>query len=337
MGEMMTILQGARAAGAPQSAGQAIIRWISAGDGLAMTAIFILLVVSAFLAPSSLSLAALYAMLPFAAILGIAAIGQQLVIQQRGLDLSAGGILSLVCVLATYQLPESASLAAVLGRCLLAVGVAALVGAINGFLIVRVRIAPLVTTIGTNALLMGFVLWLSKGIPGNAPGLLDGFALGRTLLLPNTVVALIIVTLIVAVVLNRTIIGRRFVLSGTNSAAARAAGIRTSRYEIGAYVLAGVLYAIAGILLAGLLKVPNLNVGQSYLLATVAAVVVGGSSLLGGRASPVATVLGALFMTQLGQMLIAAGLERSVQYVLQGAIVILGASVHALMPRWTER
>uniref|UniRef100_UPI0030DBDD49 ABC transporter permease n=1 Tax=uncultured Hoeflea sp. TaxID=538666 RepID=UPI0030DBDD49 len=204
-------------------------------------------------------------------------------------------------------------------------------------LIVRLRIAPLVTTIGMNAVLMGFVLWLSNGIPGNAPDLLDDFALGRVIGLPHTVIVAAIVTGIVALSLSRTIAGRRFVLSGTNRSAARAAGIRTDRYEIGSYVMAGALYAVAGILLAGLLNVPNLNVGQSYLLATVAAVVIGGSSLLGGRASPVATVIGALFMTQLGQMLIAAGLERSVQYLLQGIIVIIGASVHALIPRWMGR
>ena len=69
----------------------------------------------------------------------------------------------------------------------------------------------------------------------------------------------------------------------------------------------------------------------------MAAVVIGGSSLLGGRASPVATVIGAIFMTQLGQMLIAAGLERSAQYILQGVIVIVGASVHAILPRWMGR
>ncbi len=327
----------ASAGGLSASPLSAITRWLGSGDGLALSAVMVLILVSAILAPSSLSYPALYAMLPFAAILGVAAIGQQLVIQQKGLDLSAGGIISLVCVLATYQLPDAAPLGTVLGRCALAIVAAAAAGAINGLLIVRLRIAPLVTTIGMNAVLMGFVLWLSNGIPGNAPGLLDAFALGRTFGLPNTVLALILVTVVVAFVLNRTISGRRFVLSGTNSAAARAAGIRTERYEIGSYVLAAVLYALAGILLAGLLKVPNLNVGQTYLLATVAAVVIGGSSLLGGRASPVATVIGAIFMTQLGQMLIAAGLERSVQYILQGAIVIVGASVHAILPRWMGR
>jgi ribose transport system permease protein len=314
--------------------GQWLRRSISGGDGLAFGAVGLLVLASLVIAPSSLSPAALYAMMPFAAILGIAAIGQQLVIQQRGLDLSAGGIISLVCVLATYQLPDAAPLSDVLGRCLIAILVAALAGAVNGLLIVRLRIAPLVTTIGINAVLMGFVLWISKGIPGNAPDLLDHFALGRSFGIPNTVLAVIIVTLVAAVALARTVTGRRFVLAGTSSGAARAAGIRTDRYEIGSYVTAAICYAIAGILLAGLLNVPNLNVGQTYLLATVAAVVIGGSSLAGGRASPVATVIGAIFMTQLGQMLVAAGLERSVQYLLQGAIVIVGASVHALVPRW---
>lgn len=323
------------AAGPAQGGASSLVRrWVVGGDGLAIAAVVLLVIVSALIAPSSLSPAALYAMFPFAAILGIAAIGQQLVVQQRGLDLSAGGIISLVCVLATYGLPDAAPLFDVLSRCALAIGVAALAGLVNGLLIVRMRIAPLVTTIGINAVLMGFVLWLSKGIPGNAPDKLDGFALGKSFGIPNTVLAVIVVTIVAALLLGRTVVGRRFVLAGTNPRAARAAGIRTASYEIGSYVAAAICYAIAGILLAGLLNVPNLNVGQTYLLATVAAVVIGGNSLLGGRASPVATVIGAVFMTQLGQMLIAAGLERSFQYLLQGAIVIVGASVHVLVPRW---
>jgi ribose transport system permease protein len=331
----MTTIDGDQPAVSTQGRiGQTLRDWIAGGDGLAIVAVLLLVLASAVLAPSSLSAAALYAMLPFAAILGIAAIGQQLVIQQRGLDLSAGGTISLVCVLATYALPDSASLSEVLGRCAMAVAVAAFAGLTNGILIVRLKIAPLVTTIGMNAVLMGFVLWLSNGIPGNAPDLLDGFAIGRTLGVPNTVIAAVAITILAIVALGRTVVGRRFVLSGTNPAAARAAGIATRYYEIGAYVVAAICYAIAGILLAGLLNVPNLDVGQTYLLATVAAVVIGGNSLLGGRASPLATVIGAIFMTQLGQMLIAAGLERSFQYLLQGAIVVVGASVHALVPRW---
>jgi len=312
-------------------------RRMQGGAGLSIAAVVLLVLISAAIAPSSVNLAALFAMLPFAAILGIASIGQQFVIQQRGLDLSVAGSISLVCVVSTYMLPDAAPASDVAGRLVLAILAATAAGIVNGLLIVRLRIPSLVTTIGMNAILMGFVLWLSGGTPGNAPNLLDHFAIGRTLGVPNTVLAAFIVTAVAMVALDRTIAGRRFVLSGTNAFSARAAGIRTDLYEIAAYAIAGFCYAIAGILLAGLLNVPNLTVGQAYLLATVAAVVIGGNSLAGGKASPLATVVGALFMTQLSQMLVAAGLDRSVQYLLQGAIVIAGASVHVLLPRWVRR
>ena len=310
-----------------------IRRGLLKGADLALAGLALLFAISFVLAPSSVNMAALLTMLPFAAILGVASIGQQLVIQQRGLDLSVAGSISLVCVIATYRLPGSASALDVAARLVLAVAAATGVGILNGALIVRLRIPSLVTTIGTNAILMGFVLWASAGTPGNAPDLLDHYALNRTVGVPNTVIAAIIITAVTALVLGKTIPGRRFVLAGTNPIAARAAGIRTERYEAGAYAVAGFYYAIAGILLAGLLKVPSLTVGQTYLLASVASVVVGGNSIVGGRASAIATLIGALFMTQLGQMLIAAGLDRSAQYLLQGAIVIAGASVHLLAPR----
>lgn len=308
-------------------------RIVFGGAALSVGAVALLVVLSAILAPSSITPAALFAMLPFAAILGIASIGQQLVIQQRGLDLSVGGSISLVCALATYGLPDAAPFGDLLLRLASAIAVAVGAGIVNGVLVARLNIPSLVTTIGMNAVLMGFVLWISGGTPGNAPDLLDRFAIGRTLGVPNSVLIAVLVTVVTAVVLNRTIVGRRFVLVGVNADAARAAGIRMRSYEIGGYAVAGLCYAVAGILLAGLLNVPNLNVGQTYLLATVAAVVVGGNSLSGGKASALATVIGALFMTQLGQMLFAAGLDRSVQYLLQGAIVIAGASLHVLVPR----
>lgn len=322
----------------PQGAGAlSMLGRIVSGVSLPLSTLVLLVAVSAFLAPSSITTAAVFAMLPFAAILGIASIGQQLVIQQRGLDLSVGGSISLVCVLATYRLPDAAPLGDVLLQLAIAIVVAVGAGILNGVLIARLHIPPLVTTIGMNAVLMGFVLWISSGTPGNAPDLLDRFAIGRTLGVPNSVLIAIVVGVVTALILNRMIVGRRFILVGVNANAARAAGIRVGGYEIGAYAVAGLCYAIAGILLAGLLNVPNLTVGQTYLLATVAAVVVGGNSLSGGKASALATLVGALFMTQLGQMLFAAGLDRSVQYLLQGAIVIAGASLHVLMPQRVVR
>lgn len=303
------------------------------GAELAVLGVGLLFLVSYIFAPSSVSWNALLSMLPFAAILGVASIGQQLVIQQRGLDLSVAGSMSLVCVIATHRLFGSIPALDVVASVAAALVVATAAGLVNGLLIVGLRIPALVMTIGANAILMGFVLWLSGGTPGNAADLLDHFTLGRTFGVPDTVLVALLIGVVATIALNKTVLGRRFVLTGTNPPAARAAGIHVARYEVGAYAVAGLFYAIAGILLAGLLKVPSLNSGQTYLLATVASVVVGGNSIAGGRASAATTLLGAVFMTQLGQMLFSAGLDRSAQYLLQGAIVVAGASVHLLTTR----
>jgi ribose transport system permease protein len=309
------------------------VREIVRGLELPVLGVALLFLVSLVCAPSSVSWAAMLSMLPFASILGVASIGQQLVIQQRGLDLSVAGSMSLVCVLATHGLFSSAPVVNVVVSVLLGLAVAAAAGLVSGLLIVGLRIPALVMTIGANAILTGFALWFSGGTPGTAPDLLDRFTLGRTFGAPDTVYVALAIGIVATIALNKTVLGRRFVLTGTNPTAARAAGIRVARYEVGAYAVAGFFYAIAGVLLAGLLKVPSLNAGQTYLLATVASVVVGGNSISGGRASAAATLLGAVFMTQLGQMLFSAGLDRSAQFLLQGAIVIAGASVHLLAGR----
>jgi ribose transport system permease protein len=308
-------------------------RNLARGAGLPALGVALLFAASYLFAPSSVSVAAILSMAPFAAILGVAAIGQQLVIQQRGLDLSVAGSISLVCVIATHKFVGGSPAAVVAASVALAVVVAVGAGLVNGLMIVALRIPPLVMTIGANAVLTGFALWLSGGTPGTAPDLLDRFILGRALGIPDTAIIALAIGLVTTVALNGTVLGRRFVLTGNNANAARAAGIRIARYEIGAYAVAGLFYAIAGVLLAGLLKVPSLNAGQTYLLATVASVVLGGNSFAGGRASAATTLLGAVFMTQLGQMLFSAGLDRSAQFLLQGAIVIAGASVHLLSGR----
>ncbi len=116
-------------------------------------------------------------------------------------------------------------------------------------------------------------------------------------------------------VINRTVLGRRFVAVGVNPMAAHAVAISVDLYRIGTYLMAGLLYAGAGVLLAGYLSIPTVFCGTPYLLASVAAVVIGGNSIAGGgRGSVVATVVGAFFLTYLDQLVLAAGFETSMQY-----------------------
>jgi ribose transport system permease protein len=289
----------------------------------------VLFAVSPLLAGGSVSQSALLSMLPFAAILAIAGIGQTLVIQQRGLDLSVPGMITLSTILITKipnghddRLPE-------------AIGVIVLAcvasGLVSGIAVTWLKITPLVATLGVNALLQGVVFQITSGAStAAAPPSLASFALEKTGGVPNTVLIAIAAILLVAGFIRATVVGRRFVAMGASPAAAHAAGVRVRAYGVATYIFASIIYGAAGILVAGFLGTPGISAGNDYLLPTIAAVVLGGTSLVGGVGSVVATGVGALFLTQLEQVVFGMGAPTSVQYVIQGSIIALGMAVGAV-------
>jgi len=286
-------------------------------------ATLLLFLVSAIVAPGTTTESSLQGMVPFAAILAVAAAGQTLVIQQRGLDLSLPGMISLSTVLMT-KIPagDNDKLLLALVITILAAVVA---GAVNGVVVTRLGITPLVATLGVNALLVGTVLYLTSGTSTMAsPAALSSFALARTLGIPNTALIAIVLLAVIALVIRFTIPGRRFVAVGANPIAAHAAGIPVARYLMATYIVAAITYALAGLLLTGFLGIPGPLPGDNYLLPSIAAVVLGGTSLAGGAGSVVATGVGALFLTQLGLVVRALGAPQSVQLILQGVIIAVG-------------
>ncbi len=286
-------------------------------------ATILLFIVSPFVASGSLGHSALQGMLPFAGILAIAAIGQTLVIQQGGLDLSVPGIFSMGAVL-VVTIPggnEGSLIPALI--VVAAVGLAG--GLLNGIAVTRFGITPLVATLGSNAIFIGVVIQATGGsIAFKATKNWQNFTADKVLGIPILAVIAVIVTVLVALFIARTVWGRRFVLVGSSPLAARAAGIPVERYQLGAYAGAGLAYALAGALLSGYLQSPPLLPGNEYLLPTIAAVVLGGTALGGGRGSVIATTVGVLFLSQLEQVISALGAKTSVDYLIQGAIVALG-------------
>jgi ribose transport system permease protein len=286
----------------------------------------LLFAVSPLLASGSLSRSALLSMLPFAAILAIASIGQTLVIQQRGLDLSVPGMITLSTIIVT-KYPDGAAdrIPGAIGLVVLACVAS---GLVSGVAITVLGVTPLVATLGTNALLTGVALQLTSDAPTATatPGLAR-FALARTGGVPNTVLIAVGVVAVVAVVMRTTVLGREFLAVGASRAAAYAAGVRVRAYEIATYLVAALAYGGAGILVAGYLRSPGLDAGDEYLLPTVAAVVLGGTALAGGRGSVVATAAGALFLTQLEQVVRGMGAPDSIQLVIQGSIIALGMAI----------
>ncbi|RUW18293.1 ABC transporter permease, partial [Mesorhizobium sp. M1A.F.Ca.IN.020.06.1.1] len=215
----------------------------------------------------------------------------------------------------------------------LTLAVALLFGIINGLLCVYVNIAPIVTTLATNALMISIVRWLSAGTPVEAPPELRVFSVGRVFGLPPSLIFAIVAVLVVAVLTTKTAFGRRFVAVGVNPAAAQIAGVNVPFYQISAYAIAAICFAIGGILLAGFIGSATHSAGNDYLLPSVAAVVIGGSSLAGGRGSVVASAVAALFITQLGQMVLSMGASAATQLLVQAGSILVVTGLRNF-PKW---
>jgi ribose transport system permease protein len=294
---------------------------------LTVVAALALLVIAGFIfAPSSVSSGAIQSMLPFAAVLAIVALGQTLVVMQGGIDLSVAGSVSLVIV--THQAYGDDS--KVLPAALLALGVSLLTGLGNGLLIGRLGLNPIVATLGTNALLYAAVLAVSGGTPRQTTDLLARLAGDSTLGIPHAVLVAVLATAVVTVIVKKTASGRRFEAVGANGSAAWAAGLRVQGFKAGGYVFAQVFYWLGALLLAGILNKPTAYQGDSYLLASVAAVVLGGTSLLGGRGNLVATAVAALFLIQLDQFVLALGFDFAGKTLVQSAAFAIGVALYTI-------
>ena len=285
-------------------------------------ATILLFVVGGILAPTSVHADAFLSMLPFMAILALASIGQHVIIQQRGFDLSVGGAISLAAVIVTVLPSPQASALQTAGCVLLALLIGVASGVVNGVIVALLRVPPLVATIGVNAVLIAFTLVISSGSPHTAPPLLSWLTQGRPLIIPNTALIVLIFAILVGLAMERTSVGRRFVALGVSPRAAAASGVPVNLYRIMTFAFAGFCFAASGVLMAGFLQVPSVMSGDRYMLPTVAAVVVGGSAVLDRRASIAATVIGAVLLTYLGQLVVSLGFQQSMQYVVQALIVI---------------
>ncbi len=290
-------------------------------------ALGLLTAVAAVWVPAALGEPALRAVASGGAVLALAAMGQMLVIMTGGIDLSTPGTITMAAVLMVGIGNQPGQ---PLSRAILtAVGVGALIGLVNGLLIGGIKLNALIVTLAVGQLVVGLVTRYSRGFAVQLPvpvplsdwtgsrilGLSPVFWLGMGL------------TVLLILGFRYTTLGRRFQAVGANPVASHVVGLRVNVNQIGAYVVAGVFYAVAGIALAGQLKVPGVAAGQSYLLGPIAAVVIGGASLTGGLASSFATAAAAFFLTWLNQMMRILGLSTAWQNVVFGVVIIAGMLV----------
>lgn len=295
--------------------------------GFVWIALALLVLLSIWLAPDTLRVGALMAMAPFASFLAVVAVGQMLVIRQRGLDMSAGSMMTIAgLVLAILANRTGMILLPIVATAV----ITALFGMVSGLLVARVNISPIVATLAVDALLLGGVRAISGGTAMTLPKGFQDLTHTHMLGLPSSLVFALVSIGFVAVLVNTTLTGRRFVAVGSSPRAAAASGLRIVRYQVGAYAAAGVCFGLAGMMMAGFVGSASQTAGADYLLPGIVAVIVGGTQFNGGKGSIVATALAALFMAQLQQLVLALGASPAVQLLVQAAAIIAAVGLRAL-------
>ncbi len=293
----------------------------------AYIAIALLVLVASIWAPRTLAAPGLRAIAPFGTFLAIAALGQMLVIMTGGIDLSVPGSLTLAAMV-TVGVGE-ASDEHLLAAIVTALALTALVGLVNGILIGGLGLNSLIVTLAVGQIVTGYAFryYKSVAIQTPVPPGLSEWAGGRFLGVTRIFWVGVAITLVMIVIFRFTTTGRRFQVVGANPTASWIAGLRVNLNQVLAYVVAAVLYGVAGILLAALLRTPNTTIGAPYLLGPIAAVVIGGASLTGGLASPLSTWVAAFFLAGLSQMMRVMGLPTALQFVVFGLVIVGGMLV----------
>jgi ribose/xylose/arabinose/galactoside ABC-type transport system permease subunit len=247
-----------------------------------------------------------------------------LVIMTGGIDLSVPGTLTLAALITVGVSERSDDRIGV--AVLTALAAAALIGAVNGILIGGLKLNALIVTLAVGQVVAGVVARYVRTFPiqSAVPEGLSDWTATRILGISPIFWIGLGVTILLILALRYTAVGRRFKVVGANPVASKVVGLRVTLNQILVYVAAALLYAVAGIALAALLRNPGVNIGSPYLLGPIAAVVIGGASLTGGLASPLSTFAAAIFLTGLNQMMRALGLPTSLQFVVFGVVIIGG-------------
>jgi ribose transport system permease protein len=286
------------------------------------------LLVAAFVTPEFYSGTNLVNVLRQAAILGIVAIGQTFVLLTGGIDLSVGGVMGMSMIIAAQVSggDDSSLLAAVSLALLMGV----VVGCVNAFLVVLRYVPPFVATLATFILLEGARDAWTRGIPSGAiPDALQFLGQENIAFIPVPAMILLVVGAAGIFALRRTTYGRSLYAVGSNSRAAYMSGIRVRLQKSSAYVICSVLAAVAGLVLSGYIGYVDRYLGQGFELDSIAASVVGGVSLAGGKGGVGGALAGVGLLAVLTNIVIFLNLGESAQLFVKGAVIIAAVALQA--------
>ena len=291
-----------------------------AGQWAAPIMICIVLIVAAILAPAFYNPTNLRTVAIQFAVLGIVAVGQTLVLLVRSIDLSVSAVLALGAVIVVQT--ESGS--SLLVSLLQALGVAALIGLVNGFLITKRGVPPFVATFGMLVFIQGARLAYSKGqASGTVPDFLRMISIEQVGFIPAALIVWLIVNIIFVFLLRKTRFGRWIYAVGGNPFASRYAGIRVDWIMIIAHTICSVLAILGGLVLSGYIGYVDLRLGSDYNMLSIAAAIVGGTTFTGGRGNLFGTAAGVALLVLLLNLVVVLGLPIHWQLAMQGLVLVL--------------
>jgi ribose transport system permease protein len=304
------------------------MKWLTE---LTMLPVLLLLILAfAAFAPNILSPQNISNVLSQSAVVAVAAIGATFVILTGGIDLSTGSVISAsgVAAAAVMTTTGNAALGILAG---LVVGTGS--GFVIGLLITRFTLVPFVVTLAGLFVISGTALLFSNGATISIPPAIAGFGITLIAGVPAPIILAVLLFVVMQFLLTNTVWGRRVILFGANRRAARISGINVRGVEISVYAIAGLFSSIAGVLMTVNLYGANASMGSSQLLNVIGAVVLGGTSLFGGRGSVVRTAIGVLVLGFLANGMNLLGLASYDQQAVTGAVILAAVCIDALLHR----
>jgi ribose/xylose/arabinose/galactoside ABC-type transport system permease subunit len=295
-----------------------------AGQWAAPIMIVVVMIAAAIYAPAFFSSANLKTVAIQIAVLGVVAVGQTLVLLNRSIDMSVSAVLALGAVI-VVQTETGNSIVVSLIQ---AIGIAALIGLANGFLVAKRHVPPFVATFGMLVFVGGARLAYTKGqASGTVPDLLRAISIETVGPIPAALIVWLIVNALVIFMLRYTRFGRWIYAVGGNPGAARYAGINVDWVLISAHIACSVLAILGGLLLSGYIGYVDLRLGSDYNMNSIAAAIVGGTTFTGGRGNMFGTAAGVALLIMLLNLVVVLGLSIHWQYAMQGAVLVLATAL----------
>ena len=292
----------------------------------AYVGMIVLLLLTSIVAPGFLAPSHLRSIVVLASFIGIVALGQTFVIIGGGIDLSVPWVLNCAAVLMT--LGANGQNRPLLWIMPLMMAAGAAVGAVNGVGVALCGVPPIIMTLAINVILQGGILVYTGGAPAAiAPPAIQFLAVGRIGGLPVILAIWFVLTALATLLLSKTAFGRHLYALGSSATVAEFSGVPTFRTAVLAYTLSGFTAALAGVLLTVYTAQAYLGMGDSYLFTSIAAVAIGGASILGGSGHYIGTVAGAFVLTILTGLLPALDLSNGALLIVYGVVILITVSL----------